>query len=255
MKHRVFIPVCSIVICVCGVVPFLAQSRRPQDPNRLFGIASALSDFQPHLVALGDRVRRPGKELTVMNGEFVDAAGNRSSARLTHQVPNLVRLEGFKQRGVLTFDGQSSHGSAALSAVDEDIIETFAEDLPEGLFDGVQRGSALRVLGRGFRSKSSSTAAAFDVFELMGSGATRNDRRVRAKRFFFDSRTALLTSTRYQDARGTRIEVRFSGWGQINGSTYPQKIERYENGRLIFSFAVASVSAGPRQDTEPFKKP
>ena len=76
----------------------------------------------------------------------------------------------------------------------------------------------------------------------------------RRKRYYFNSDTGLLHSTRYNDqtAGSIRVHTVFSNWQVVDGSAYPGRIERYEAGTLRFMFVVAGVANGPRQAPEAF---
>jgi hypothetical protein len=75
----------------------------------------------------------------------------------------------------------------------------------------------------------------------------------RVKRYFFDSATGLLATTQYTDERlGLNIETRFPAWQNVQGSSYPTRIERFENGQQVFAFTFDEVGAEPRQDPRQF---
>jgi hypothetical protein len=76
------------------------------------------------------------------------------------------------------------------------------------------------------------------------------------KRYYFDSDTGLLNSTRYTDATvstGLRVETRFSNWGQVEGSAYPGRIERFEDDRSVFTLIISAASSRPRRDATNFR--
>jgi hypothetical protein len=70
------------------------------------------------------------------------------------------------------------------------------------------------------------------------------------------SKTHLLAKTEYYDQSATppvKVETRFSVWGMIDGSAYPAKIDRYENGALVFSFIATSIEGGQAVDASNFR--
>lgn len=217
------------------------------------------SEVRGQIAALGERARVAGREQSLYSGEFVDAAGNRSAARLVHQAPGLVRLHGFTGAGsVLSFDG--ANASAALTRNREVLLETFILDMPEGMLSSLQQGASVRLLGRRFgpdpRKAPNYAGPRYDIYEVMAHVRTRANPVARIKRYYFDSKTGLLARVRYSDATvspAVNVETRFSGWTNVAGSAYPGGIERYENGRLVFSFNTATVSSGPRQEPETFR--
>jgi len=234
---------------VLGQTP---NSTPPTSAMRMFNRVPSL--LHPHLAALGPRLRSTGKEQTIYSGEIVDEAGRRSPVQVTVQLPGLVRLEGVKPGGPLSFDGQRTTGVA--SALDDSLIETFVMDLPEGMFDASQRSAALRLLGRGFgsdpRSKGNRAGPRYDIYELMAPVVSRPDQPVRSRLYYFDSQSGLLQSTRYYD-RTNKIETRFSNWKTLEGSAYPGRIDHYENGRLVFSFEAKTIVAAAATEPSRFR--
>jgi hypothetical protein len=215
--------------------------------------------FQRHLGVLGNRMQVSGKELTTYSGEFMDAAGARSPARVLYQTPGLVRLDGFKPgQAVLSFDGDRALG--VVSRDDELLLETFVMDMPEGMLASVQRSAAVRLLGLGFgpdpRKTPRYTGPRFDIFEVTTRVRSRSDRLIRSKLYYFDSQTGLLQSTRYYDRSRpapVKLETRFSDWRYIDGSAYPGRIDHFEGGRRVFSFIAAAITAAPRVEPAQFR--
>lgn len=209
------------------------------------------SDLQRQVTALGGRVKTAGQEQTVLAGQFVDGSGKPLSARVVHQRSGEVVLEGFKDKKTVNFDGRNSAGET--DRTDESLLETFVMDTPEGMFASLQAGAAMRLLGRDFgpdpRVDPGYTGPRYDIYEVAAPTRTRRDEMLRVKRYYFDSATGLLISTRYEDptvGRGLKVETRFSEWRTMDGSQYPGRVDRYEDGRLVFSFAVATASSGPK---------
>lgn len=226
-------------VCLLGI----AWSQRGAERNDLFPLQAMPSDLHAHIRALGERVQRPGHERTVFAGTYTDSSGSRTIT-MTHQLPDVVRVVG-------------NVGSAEAA-----VVETFAMDTPEGLLSAVRRGAAMRLLGRGFAPDSRSAAdykgSRYDIYEVTEPAPTRTAGQVRMRRYYFDTTTGLLLSTRYYDRAVSppiAIETRISSWSTVAGSRYPARIERYENGRLIFSFVVNSVTGGPKQDAANFQNP
>jgi hypothetical protein len=212
----------------------------------------------PQIGALGERASRPGKEKITFVGQYVDSSGNRP-AQVTYQTPGLVRIEGFKSGSAsITFDGDRSYGST--SATDDAFLETFTMDTAEGMLESTRRGGGLRLLGRQFQPHPKKfpqyTGPGYDIYEIAAPVRSRQDQAVRLKRYYFDSKTGWLLRTRYRDQTTTTpvtVETRFSGWRTIDGSAYPGRIDRYENGQAIFSFVVTNISAGPRVEPAAFR--
>src|SRR5882724_11820842 len=255
MFSKRLVGVLTASVLIIGSVT--AQQRRPGNPNQPFPIMPGAVRRQAD--ALGSRWRTPAKAQSILAGEFVDATGSRSAARVIHQLPWLVRLQGFPTTlPNLSFDGEVPR--TGLSRTDEILLETFVLDFPEGMFSWLQNGAAARLLGRRFgpdpRKNPNYTGPRHDIYEITGPIRYRQDRLNRMKRYYFDSASGLLRSTRYVDrtvSPRVAVETRFSNWRVLDGSFYPGRVERYENGRLVFSFNVASVVPGPPQDPTAFR--
>ncbi len=250
VKHTVT----GILVIVAGSDALIGQSTNSRD-SLFVGMPSVLMS---QIAALGDRVRRPGKEKIILIGQYADALGNHS-AQVTYQTPGLVRIDGFKPGAAsITFDGERSYGSA--SATDDAFLETFVMDTAEGMLASTKRGAGVRLLGRQFQPQPgkfpSYAGPRYDIYELVAPVHSRRDQLVRLKRYYFDSRTGWLLRTRYRDrttSRSVTVETRFSGWRTIDGSAYPGRIDRFENGQPIFSFVVSNISAGPRVEPAAFR--
>jgi hypothetical protein len=235
----------AALLAISGVES--GQTLRLRTPvfRRLPGIAS------PQLDALGTRVRMQGKELTVLTGEYLDASGQRRTAQIVHQLPNLVILRGFALGNrELKFDGNRQ--PAGLAPNEEALLELFVSDVVEGMLTSIQDGAAIRLLGREFKPGAtvapSYTGSGYDIFEVASRIPFGMTEKVRMKFYYFDSTSGLLLNTRYQDGSvvpAVRVETRFSDWRLVDGSAYPSRIERYENDRRVFSFTTTNISGAP----------
>ena len=216
-------------------------------------------DVAPAVAALGRRVERPGSEQTVYNGLFMNSSGNRSDARFIHQLPGLVRLEGFLPGNQsVSFDGNRVFGLSGRTP--EMLLETFVNDTAEGMLSSVKQGAASRLIGRGFkpnaRADPNTTGSGYDIYEIVSPVQGFPLPGDQLKRYYFDTKTGLLLSTRYIDHRTSpaiSVETRFSNWTSQDGPSYPQRVDRYEDGQLIFSFIVLSVISGPSLDSSSFR--
>jgi hypothetical protein len=197
---------------------------------------------------------RPGRERIVMAGEFVDGAGSRSRVEITHQLPDLLEARGvFPEKALLKFNGERV--PLPLSPSEEGFLESFTADTAENLIEAERSGTAIRALGLNFVSDTETPdhpEPRFDIYQVTLSTKTRPGGEKRAKLYWFDSKTHLLLRTTYTDGP-IQVETRFSRWGTIDGSRYPGRVERYEDGRSIFSFVVNAISAGPKADTASFR--
>jgi len=225
-------------------------------PHLLRNLPTALN---PHTAALGDRVLVPGKEKTVLTGQFVDETGKSSAVRLTLQLPGLVRLEGLTPDGPpLTFDGETR--SLRNSHREEAILETFTSDTAEGMLSAIKEGAAVQLIARrvgpGTSKRQDNASPPYDIYEVSAPIRSSATGLERLKRYFFDSETGLLASTQYLDETFSPpmgVETRFSNWRSGDGSAYPERIERLENGHQVFSLIVTTIAASPRQDPASFR--
>jgi hypothetical protein len=211
-----------------------AQQRKGTAPSEL--LRNLPGPLDHHATALGDRVRVAGKEKTVMDGQFSDENGKVSSVRLTLQLPDLLRLEGLPP-------------ARQDKRLEETLLETFTADTAEGMLNSIKDGAAVHLIGR--RVGPDPTT---DIFEL--AGRVRSNGLDRLKRYHFDSETGLLAATRYMDetkSPPSNVEIRFSDWRRVDGSAYPGRIVRFENGHATFSLTVTTIAASPRQDPANFR--
>ncbi len=247
-----------------AVSSIAAAQNRPAARTEYIGRSGFPSIVRLQLDRLGDRLVKAGKERTVLQGTFVDAAGAQSPAQLIYQLPDRLRLQttGALNK-IVVFDGEMLRSTRAqVDSAEEDLMESLLADSPEGFFDSLQLGAALRLLGRRFRPAPSIApdykGPLFDIYELSGAVRTRRDRRNRVKRFYFDSASALLLRVRYDDAsRGTKVpvETRYSQWRDVAGNPLPGQVERLENGKLVFAFRLASADLLPQGDEGIFRNP
>jgi hypothetical protein len=232
-----------------------ATTSTAANPSVLALDTTALpSAVRQQVAALGTRIAAPGQERLLLTGTITDSTGARP-ATVTLELPASVTLQGADSIGsIITFDGV--HADSGWSPSVQKLMETFATDTAEGMFQTFLDGAAARLLGRNFgpdpRQQKNYTGPRLDIYEVTAPVRTRVDPSLRTKMYQFDSKTALLRSTRYYDRTVTppiSVESRFSGWTTSGGSLYPGTIERYENQSRIFSFVVASAVASPKQST------
>jgi hypothetical protein len=208
------------------------------------------------LSVLGKRFSPSGKERTVYRGQFFNKSGNPSPARIIHQLPGLVRIEGFNgPNTLLSFNGSIAKGISARKE-NEELLEAIVMDSVEGMIESMRNGAAVRLLGRGIGPDPSMEpdfkGPRYDIYEVSAPVLCRQDKLVRMKLYYFDSDTGLLLSTRYLDQSvnpPVRIETRYSAWGEIEGSQFPARIEHYRGGELGFTFIVESIEGMESTDT------
>ncbi len=249
----------ALVIFLCLAPSWIAQQRgRPEGIVASDIFRDAPAGLTPHVTALGDRGRVSGKERSVVVGHLLDDTGKSRPVRLTLQLPRLLRLEGVSPgESPLTFDGTHA---LSKSRRDQSLIESLTSDSMEGMLAAIREGAAIRLVARrvtperGRRRDSSATTC--DVFEVVAHEPSSPANPIRTKTYCFDSATGLLAKTQYSDdsfSPPADVETRFLDWTQADGSTYPARIERFENGALVFSLTATTISASPRQDPSNFR--
>jgi hypothetical protein len=240
--------------------PFLSgQDHLSPAQRESLGVATVAlpGDLLLQVRAVGDRMARRGKEATLLDGQLL-GSGPPKSVQVLHQLSGMVRIDGISKRGPLTFDGDISHGLSG--PVDQSLLEAFVVDSVEGMIHAAQTGAHVRLIGRGFGPdpliNPEYKGVRYDIYEVIAPDRLRQDRKLTMKRYYFDSSTGLLLSTRYSDPSYSpplRVETRFSDWDQGSGSAYPKHIEHFENGNLVFSFVVSTASSQSRHDITKFR--
>lgn len=260
MRHLSFfgisIGVTAVIAgCICVSICFSqtgwSQEAMARQREALASVPDAIpSDLMQAVAALGRRMRTPGKEVSVFEGQLVDAAGRQKALHVVQQISGVVRIENPEEKTLLNFDGEETQGIRDHN--DESLLDAFVSDTPEGMIYAVRNGASMQLLGRGYVSdakRSDPQAPRYDIYEVTFPDRTNRYSGLRIRRYYFDSQTGLLASTRYMDRTGVAVETRFSGWGQVDGSAYPSRIERYENGRLSFAFVTGTVVSRSKQNS------
>jgi hypothetical protein len=249
-----------IALLAAPSVLVLGQGRGPQQQRELLAsVPKGLpGDLLMQVQALGDRMRTPGKEETVLIGQLFDAAGNPKDVRIVHELSGMVRIEGLRENIPLIFDGDFPRG--IVNRLDDSMLETFVMDTVEGMIYSARSGGAMRLLGRRFgpdpRAVRDYRGPWYDIFEVIAPVRSRQDRQIRLRLYYFDSDSRLLLSTRYTDTSvspGLKVETRFSDWRQVEGSNYPGRIERYENDQRAFTLITAAASGRSQRDAFNFR--
>lgn len=204
--------------------------------------------------ALGNKFMEEGKERTVFGGVLIDAAGNEKPVRISVQKGRRVKLEGFNGEGsVLAFDGVASKNADSRS--DRAFLETYLYDSVEGMFEALQTDASFRLLGLGFgpdpEKNPDYDGPRYDIFDFTIPNKLDAAKSARNRLYYFDSKTHLLHRTVYRDhsvSPNIIVETRFTVWGEIDGSAYPARVERFENGKRVFTFVATGIESGPGVD-------
>jgi hypothetical protein len=255
MRIRNIPSIIAAMLAICGLCSIASGQTEKVGSTQLFTRIS--STFQIEVEALGKRVKEKGRERIVYAGEFTSADGKPMPTRLIVQLPRMARLQGFKDQD-LAFDGESAKN--ATTHIDTALLESFLMDTHEGMLASIQDAGSTRLLGRDFGPdpsvKSRDSKPHYDIYDVAMPDLFRKGAPWISRLYYFDSKTHLLQFTQYYDrtvSPPVRIETRFSKWGTIDDSAYPACIERYENGKLVFSFIATSIEAGPAQDVSSYR--
>ena len=262
MSHRVKMPInprrCIFAYLILCAILTDAQGQDLQIGKReqhSFVPKVLPSALQYQVQALGTRIRTAGKEETALDAQFVNDVGNKKSIHIVCQISGLVRIEGIHDKRAVTFDGEFTHGVA--DRTDESLLDSFVLDTPEGMLYSLRQGASMVLLGHDFQADFQAATGfkgpRYDVYLVTAPDRIRRAGALQARRFYFDSATGLLASTRYSDSAGVNVETRFLNWEHVDGSAYPITLERYENGRLTFSIAVTTVTGQPQHDIASFQ--
>jgi hypothetical protein len=226
-----------------------AQSLQSRHREELASPPKVLpTDLMQQVKALGGRMRKAGKEESDYDGQLVDEKGSQKHLRVDHQISGVLRIDDLEDKTALSFDGDAVLGIK--NRTDESLVDTFVLDTPEGMIYAFRNGASAQLLGRGFvpdSSRPDSNAPHSDIYEITAPDRTHLGSAMRVRRYYFDSETGLLASTRYVDRSGVAVETRFLNWGEIEGSVYPSRIERYEDGHLVFAFVAGSIAGRSKQ--------
>jgi hypothetical protein len=216
----------------------------------------------PYLTSLGERLTKAGKERLVMQATLSDSKGSRS-VRLIWELPGRFRYDEDGNSKPIIVDGKAeAKGNAVLSANELDTVETFLNDSPQGFFESLQSGAAYRFLGRGFRAAvepgRTSPASAHDIYQVAVPLDYEKAKSVRAKMYYFDSTSGLLSKVRYRVPRGSaivQVETILSDWVKVDGEFVPGRIQRNEDGKAATTVVSKGASASIAQEDGIFPKP
>ncbi len=216
---------------------------------------------------LGSRLSAFSTQQLAVTGTLTDENGAKVPVRLVYQAPGLFRLDttaGADSKSVV-FDGTNARSKDSdLGKNEERLLESLWDDTADGILALLTQGGALHLLGRGFHPASADRAAYqgpyYDIYELFGPVQTKGakDRKIVAKRLYYDSQTALLVSVRYEDVSEgvpVKVQTRFSGWHDAGGTLVPGRIERLENGAAVLAFELAGAQLGTASEPSAFVNP
>jgi hypothetical protein len=215
----------------------------------------------------GDRFETQGKERLVLTGTLVrpDADNQPHSYRLITQLGGKLRLEESVggQLQVIVFNrGPALKAGGALTARDQEILETLAFDSVDHFLTGQMDGVALRFLGGRFRldggTNEDYTGPVYDVYQLSENVRVGAAEKNQVKLFLFNTNSLLLEKVQYdngQSGASVTVDVELGNWTRVNGQLIPGSIARKENGQTVLALTVNSVAITAGADDGIFDRP
>ena len=239
-----------LVVCgaVCICVGAVAQTTATPAQTKL-GLQSFPSVLGSNVVALGDRLTKPGKERMVLTGTFSGPAQS-TPATLTFQWPSQFRFAASASRS-LGSDGSNYWASDNnLSEQDEDLLESFIDDSADGLLSDLRQSRSMRLVATRVRMDTGATpnyaGPWSDVYQVSGVVQSRSAKPVRSKLYYFDWKTRLLVEVDYLQKRADgsiiSVQVKQSNWTSVGGQLVPGTVVRYENGKSVFTFTASNAA-------------
>lgn len=255
----------AFVLDIAGLLYAQAPPPKPASiapPPSYVGQGLVPSQVREHLLALGDRIQKPGKERSTLSGVFTDKNGT-GPAQLVWEVPGRLRFDrSTTPSNPLIFDDVTGLvNGAGVAQSDLDILESIFDDSTEMFLYGFVQGHAHRFLGGRFRTddgkKPNYNGPLYDIYETVARVRVVAGSPLRQKLYYFDSQTKLLTKTRYALLRGSTnisVSTEYDKWKTSGGQAFPGQIVRTENGVPVFKFDINSAAAGPPANDGLFPK-
>jgi hypothetical protein len=267
MKHysrnAIHVVVFGVLACQCPV-PAQSTSQTSVSAQTVLNPLSFPLQLQGNVMALGSRLQKPGQERETLVGTLTDSSGS-SPGKVTFELPNKVRIDwmGGTIRSI-GYDGTSNWASDGnLSAQDQNLLETFLEDSPEGMLNSITQTASLRVIATFARFDDGTTpnykGPMVDIFQVVEPVVSNNTKPMRQKHYYFDSTTRLLTEVDYilGGSGGSPVGVRVqrSNWNSVGGQLAPGTVTRIENGTTVFSLSSGSAAFSAAASDGTFSAP
>jgi hypothetical protein len=223
--------------------PIFAQPVLPK--ARYFAPYTVSSPVRQIVIALGDRVQRPGKERLTLTGSL-NQQGTISQIQIIRELPGLLRIDesGGKNKS-LAFDGTTLNGSSATDAGDEDLAETLESDTAESFLAKFGPGASVRRLGDRFKVKGETGfGSQVDIYEVVSPVTLKRNKQTTMKRYMFDSGTGLLRRVVYaatQSGKVVLVQTLLSNYSFASGYPVPGRIARSVDGTEVFAFTLTSA--------------
>jgi hypothetical protein len=216
------------------------------------------------LNALGDRLKKPGKESLTMIGTLDQFTGGKKtstdSVTATWQYPGVMRMAYAAGGKAVTFNGTTiAKSGGAVAQEDTDFVESFVKDSTESFLLAQFSGSRVQLIGNQYnikdpRSTNKLAGGLCDLLSVSEVHGVRGSASKTEKTFCFDSRTKLLKAIVYH-VGGNLVETRYSGWHIVSGENVPGVIERFNNSTRSFALTLSQVTVSGVQPAGFFTVP
>jgi hypothetical protein len=212
--------------------------------------------------SVGSRLTVPGAERLTLVGTMTATNGSQSPAQVILELPDHLRYQQSSPPHTVTYDGNTVRTDSAVpSSADYNLVETFVLDGVERFLQSQTEGRALTHIGSHVplldSHDPSRKAALCNMYQVTDQERFIVGVKTIQKTFCFDVKTGLLSSAFYT-VPGTPVvhaETRWSGWNLAGKNEVPGQIERIENSKMVFSFAVQSGAVSSQQNDGIFLKP
>lgn len=258
------------ITCTVVIGAFASQclgqstSQASHSSQTVFYPSSFPLQLQGSVMALGSRLQKPGQERETLVGTLTDSSGS-SPGKVTFELPNKVRIDWMGSAArTIAYDGTSSWSSnGSLSEQDQNLLETFLEDSPEGLLNSVRQIASLRVIATYARFDNGSTpnysGPLVDIFQVTAPVQSNSTKPTRLKHYYFDATTRLLTEVDYvmkkSDGSTVGVRVQRSSWNAVSGQLAPGTVTRIENGNTVFTLGSSTATFSPAANDGTFSAP
>jgi hypothetical protein len=256
--HRRILAVSGAAALLIPVTAFCQAPSGPSAPatgvlpQSAYLTGAAPQEVRSLLIRFGNRFQKPGNERLTLTGTWTDSDGSAPATVVSEITGNIrIQLSGSNSKTILSAGSQTTTNAGKASGADQDIVDSLMADSPQTFFYAWSKKAGIRYLGSRFRTDGGKDPAHkgpwYNIYEVVAptaDGSGKTQRRL----YYIDTYTRQFGKTRYTLLRnGAPVEVQtvFSDWFQVNGQSVPRRIERFENGKSVFSFAIGSAATSP----------
>jgi hypothetical protein len=233
--------------------PITVGTTPPPTGQRYLQLGGLQNEDAAKARAAGTRFTVPGNERQVLTGSLTASSAGTPAVpvgvTVTTQTSGQVRIDYASGLGSVVFTGTAiTATSAAIGTADSSIMESFTQDSSDYFLFSRAAGLPVRRIGV-FASLpdpvSSNPPSTCELVQMWIPASSTSNTLNRMKKYCFDATSHLLTAVLYVESSGTRVETRYTGWTTVNGQAVPGNITRRENGVVVFSLQVQSVTFVP----------